>query len=185
MIVEKLDIDIDYERLVAEYNSLNIEKMLLENNKQISVQKRPNVQGKNELTDGTQSLVFDWDTYDETTGKAKLRKELVKETDFSEVCDFIKSTYTEEVIKKLQEKYGVVRGRYMISEMKSCLTIHRDSSKRMHIPIVTNENCFMVIEDSVYHLPYGSTYRVDTTVPHTAVNASSTRRTHLVFCLPK
>lgn len=180
-----LDIKFDYDKIVEEYHSLGIEHLLLNNNKQISVQKRPSVSGTKELTDGTQSLVFDWDTYDETTGKAKLRKELVKETDFSEICEFIKGTYTEEVIKTLQQEYGVVRGRYMISEMKSCLTMHRDSSKRIHIPIVTNDECFMVIDDVVCRLPYGNTYIVDTTVPHTAVNASSTRRTHLVFCLPK
>tara|TARA_R100000030_G_scaffold75431_1_gene58536 strand:- start:452 stop:703 length:252 start_codon:yes stop_codon:yes gene_type:complete len=43
----------------------------------------------------------------------------------------------------------------------------------------------MVIDDKVHRLPFGSTYSVDTTKKHTALNASKLLRTHLVFCLPK
>jgi hypothetical protein len=107
----------------------------------------------------------------------------VSEHRFDTISNYFKSTYIEETMNKIQEKYSVYRTRFMLSEPKTNLTWHRDVSKRIHIPIYTNENCFMVIENSVVKLPAGNTYLVDTTKYHTAINASNSSRVHLVACL--
>ena len=41
----------------------------------------------------------------------------------------------------------------------------------------------MIINDKVCRMPFGKTYLVDTTIPHTALNASKDPRVDLVFCL--
>lgn len=86
-------------------------------------------------------------------------------------------------INKFMEKYGVVRTRIMKSNPRSCLSLHRDLSKRIHIPLFTNENCFMVIDDQVFRMLPDNIYLADTTLPHTAVNASFEPRAHIVGCL--
>jgi len=66
---------------------------------------------------------------------------------------------------------------------KTCYTYHQDPTKRIHIPLITNENCFMVIEDEIYRYPAeGDYYLVDTTKRHTFVNASFEERIHIVGC---
>ena len=107
----------------------------------------------------------------------------VSEYRFDTVCDYFKSTYVEYLLNKIQELYPIYRTRFMLSHPKTNLTWHRDLSKRIHVPIYTNDDCFMVIENSVVRLPFGSTYLVDTTKYHTAVNASKVNRVHLVACL--
>lgn len=189
MSVEKLDVDFDYDRIVKEFKDLNIEQMLIENEKQIAVQCMKGIEGDKQFTHSCGSLIYDWDNYfpekDYENSGPKPRDVILEETQFNLICDYLKGTYTEEVIRILHEEYKVVRGRYMMLSMKTCLTYHNDQSPRLHIPIITDEKCFMVIDDKVCRLPYGGTYKVDTTKRHTALNASKILRTHLVFCLPK
>jgi aspartyl/asparaginyl beta-hydroxylase (cupin superfamily) len=87
------------------------------------------------------------------------------------------------LINRFMDKYGLVRTRIMKSNPRTCLSLHRDLSKRIHIPLFTNDNCFMVIDDQVYRMPPNNIYLADTTQPHTAVNASFEPRAHIVGCL--
>ena len=69
----------------------------------------------------------------------------------------------------------------MILPKKSCLTYHADPTMRVHIPVYTNDQCFLLIDRTAHHLKDdGSVYLCDTTKPHTAINASLHPRTHLV-----
>lgn len=86
-------------------------------------------------------------------------------------------------INKYLDKYGLVRTRIMKSNPKTCLSWHVDMSQRVHIPLFTNKKCFMVIDDVVHRMPVDKIYLVDTTQPHTAVNASFEPRAHIVGCL--
>ena len=53
--------------------------------------------------------------------------------------------------------------------------------KRFHIPLITNDNCFFVVDDKIVRYPAdGNYYIVDTTKKHTAVNASWEDRIHLI-----
>ena len=88
--------------------------------------------------------------------------------------------YTNSVIKDLD----MYRTRVMRMHSKTCYSYHQDPTQRIHIPLITNENCFMVIADEVYRYPAdGNYYIVDTTKIHTAVNASWDERIHIVGCI--
>ena len=64
---------------------------------------------------------------------------------------------------------------------KTCYTYHKDYTKRIHIPIITNEKCMFIIDDEVVRFPAdGDYYLVDTTKMHTAINASFEDRIHIV-----
>lgn len=86
-------------------------------------------------------------------------------------------------INKYIEKYGLYRSRIMISKPKTCLSMHRDLSKRIHIPLFSGEGCVMIIGDRVYKLEPGKIYLTNTTIEHTAVNASDSIRAHIVGCM--
>ena len=67
---------------------------------------------------------------------------------------------------------------------KTCYSYHWDPTKRMHIPLLTNENNFFVIDDEISRYPAdGSYYLIDTTKKHTFVNASFENRLHIVGCV--
>ena len=87
--------------------------------------------------------------------------------------------YTNSVLKKL----GMYRSRLMTMRETSCYSYHKDPTKRIHIPLITNDKCFMVIDDIVHRYPAdGSYYIVDTTKMHTAINGSWEDRVHIVGC---
>ena len=83
-------------------------------------------------------------------------------------------------INRLMDKYGLIRTRLMMSQPKTCLTLHQDLSKRIHIPLMTTPDSVMIIENQVYHLEAGKVYLTNTTLRHTAVNASRAPRLHIV-----
>ena len=87
-------------------------------------------------------------------------------------------------VNSLLDTYKVGYGRCCILESKTCYTYHMDISKRIHIPIETNDKCFFVLNDEVVRLPAdGSVYEVDTTKIHTFINGSMSIRTHIVGTL--
>ena len=88
------------------------------------------------------------------------------------------------IINSFMEHFKLHRTRIMIQEPRSVLTWHKDWTQRIHLPIYTHEHCKMVIEDNVYHLEEGKIYFTNTTKYHTAMNCHSTRRLHIVGCLP-
>ena len=49
----------------------------------------------------------------------------------------------------------------------------------MHIPLVTNENRFMIVDDQLHRLPAEEVYIIDTTKNHTRINASREDRIHI------
>jgi hypothetical protein len=93
------------------------------------------------------------------------------------------SLFNLPTINRIMEKYGMKRTRIMKSNPKTCLSMHQDLTKRIHIPLITNDKCFMAIEDRNYYLEAGKIYLTNTTLRHTAVNASDTYRVHIVGCI--
>lgn len=88
--------------------------------------------------------------------------------------------YTNSILSEL----GMYRTRLMNMKPKTCYSYHWDPTKRMHIPLITNENNFFVIDDEVSRYPAdGSYYLIDTTKKHTFVNASFENRLHIVGCV--
>lgn len=100
------------------------------------------------------------------------------EQDFTELL-FPQLEYLNSILTNL----GMTRSRVMRMFPKTCYSYHQDPSKRIHIPLVTNENCFFVIDDQVVRIPAdGNHYIIDTTKKHTFVNASWEERIHIVGC---
>ena len=99
------------------------------------------------------------------------------------VKDFEK-TYFKEVYKVLSTKFKLGRVRILLKEPRSTLSWHRDPEPRLHIPIVTNPGCLMVIENVAKHLPAnGSVYITNNVKYHNAFNGGEENRVHLVACL--
>jgi hypothetical protein len=116
---------------------------------------------------------------DPFVGTGRLKDLKNSERDFC-VPIFDEMKYTNSVIQDLK----MYRTRVMLLPPKSCYTYHKDPSKRMHIPLITNENCFFVLDDEVVRLlADGNHYLIDTTKKHTFVNASMEERIHIVGCV--
>lgn len=101
----------------------------------------------------------------------------------------IEKLYIVDVVKQI-EVYAaehlsckVGRARLLSLNPKECYTYHRDVDNiiRIHVPIVTNDNCLFINNDIVGRMPEaGTMYLFNTLVKHTALNASREKRTHLV-----
>lgn len=133
---------------------------------------------------GTGSLYIDWSKVktSELTSKKELpcRERIFEEHEFTELCTIFKNTPFEELYNSLKSKYTLGRVRIMISLPKTCLSWHTDSSLRIHYPIKTQEGCFMVIGNEIYHLPINEWTLTNTTVKHTIFNGSFDKRVHIV-----
>ena len=135
---------------------------------------------------GAGSLVFDWDlvgTTDELGNiitSPMLRETPLEESDFTELCSQFKGTLFEEAYSSLHSKYNLGRVRIMRSKPKTCLSWHYDYDVRVHYPLKTFEGCLMVIEDEVCHLTSNNWWYTETQKMHTAFNASTQERIHLV-----
>jgi hypothetical protein len=136
---------------------------------------------QNKFQDGVGSLDWDYSKWNHETEKNPPRSDRnATEKDFSKIVPEIKNMYLGEIIKNLQTTYNVGRARLMRLTSKTCLTWHYDSTPRIHLPIITNDKCFMVWENYTKHLEEGILYQVNTKIPHTAMNASFEERIHIV-----
>jgi hypothetical protein len=106
-----------------------------------------------------------------------------KELEYTNLNPYYKNTVFEKII----EKYNLTRTRLMWLGSNSCYSFHRDSTVRIHIPLITNDQCFLIFKDfEVIHMPVGKVYWVDTTLEHTAINGHLENwRLHLVGCVEK
>ena len=123
-------------------------------------------------------------TKPDTTNYEEQRLEPINESLYTELCPEFKDTYVEEVYNLVKKHYKIGRMRFLMKPPRTCLSWHRDPEKRLHIPIITNEGCKMVIEDISFHMPAdGSAYITDNTKYHNFFNGSEIERVHLVSTL--
>tara|TARA_B100001029_G_C14898987_1_gene359803 strand:+ start:178 stop:768 length:591 start_codon:yes stop_codon:yes gene_type:complete len=119
------------------------------------------------------------------SGKEALRDIMIDEKSYTEFVKDFEKTYFKEVYEKLSKKFKLGRVRILLKEPRSTLSWHRDPEPRLHIPIITNPGCIMVIEDVAKHLPAdGSVYITNNLKYHNAFNGGEENRVHLVACLP-
>lgn len=117
------------------------------------------------------------DIFLSAVGKLQKRK---LENEYNLLNPLFKDTIFEEIINK----YKLVRSRLMWIERKTCYSLHSDPSKRLHVPIITNENCYFLFpKNDMYHLKLGSVYVVDTTKLHSFCNFSDHPRLHFMGCI--
>ena len=123
-------------------------------------------------------------TMPDTTNHEEQRLEPINESLYTELCPEFKDTYVEEVYNLIKSKFKIGRMRFLMKPPRTCLSWHRDPEMRLHIPIITNEGCKMVIEDTSFHMPAdGSAYITDNTKYHNFFNGSEIERVHLVSTL--
>jgi len=124
-------------------------------------------------------------TKPDSSGKEALRAKKIDERAYTEFVNDLEDTYFKEVYDVLSKKFKLGRVRILLKEPRSTLSWHRDPEPRLHIPIITNPGCMMVIENVAKHLPAdGSAYITNNIKYHNAFNGGEENRVHLVACLP-
>lgn len=118
-------------------------------------------------------------------GVGQLSKLGLEEKQFMMLNEECRGTYIEEVIKSLPYRLG--RLRLMRLRRRSCMSVHYDTTWRIHLPLVTNPEALMIFpEDAlICHMPNdGRVYLTNTLKPHTAMNGGLEDRVHLVGVIP-
>lgn len=110
---------------------------------------------------------------------------LMTSKNFTVLNKFLNGQYIEKVYNTIKNDYPVGRVRIMLLPGQKCYSIHADVTKRIHIPIETNDQCMMIINDEVKRMPAdGGAWLTNTTKPHTALNGNHVfNRIHLLFDL--
>ena len=123
-------------------------------------------------------------TKPDKSGKEVSRDFGINEAEYSEFISDYDNTYFKEVFDTLSKKYKLGRVRILLKEPRSTLSWHRDPEPRLHIPIITNPGCLMVIDNVARHMPAdGSVWITNNTKYHNAFNGGEENRVHLVACV--
>ena len=123
-------------------------------------------------------------TKPDSTGIEVSRDVNVEENRYTEFVKDFEHTYFKEVFDELKKNYKLGRVRLLLKEPRSTLSWHRDPEPRLHIPIVTNPGCLMVIDRTAHHMPAdGSVWVTNNLKYHNAFNGGEENRVHLVACV--
>lgn len=103
----------------------------------------------------------------------------VRDTEYKHLHKDLKGTSIADLIESL----SAFRSRIMIMQPRTCYSVHADITRRIHIPIVTDPQAWMVWphHNTCKHLQAGKTYLTDTTKLHSFFNGSTVDRIHLVL----
>jgi hypothetical protein len=141
------------------------------------------IPGQPESIKGNNARGVYW-TKPDHTGQEVLRDKNLDESQYTEFVSDFEHTYFKEVYETLKSKFKLGRVRILLKEPRSTLSWHRDPEPRLHIPLITNPGCMMVIENVAKHLPAdGSVYVTNNVKYHNAFNGGEENRVHLVACL--
>ena len=123
-------------------------------------------------------------TKPDSSGKEAKRAKRIDEAKYTEFVKDLEDTYFKDVYDILSKKFKLGRVRILLKEPRSTLSWHRDPEPRLHIPIITNPGCIMVIEEVAKHLPAdGSAWVTNNMKYHNFFNGGEEDRVHLVACL--
>ena len=173
--ISKLKSDLEKILTKKKFNSLGIK-----NFGAISLNQIP---GDKESTEGHNVRGTYWTLPDET-GKEVVRDVPIDESKYTELVYDFQNTYFEEVYNTLKKKFKLGRVRILLKEPRSTLSWHRDPEPRLHIPIISNPGCLMVIDNVAKHMPAdGSVWVTNNTKYHNAFNGGEENRIHLVACV--
>ena len=186
-IIKLKDIKFDIKKLINAFNEiLQIRKFdnagkVVTNISSISLNR---IHGNPESTKGKYSWGRYW-TIPDNNGQEVERAEHIEEEQFNEFVPEYEDTYFKYVYEKISKTYTLGRTRVLKKEPRSTLSWHKDPEPRLHIPIITNYGCRMVIDDRAYHMPAdGSVYLTNTTKYHNFFNGGEEDRIHIVATLP-
>jgi len=123
-------------------------------------------------------------TKPDSSGEEVQRDKMINESQYTEFVEEFKKTYFKEVYDELSKYFKLGRVRLLLKEPRSTLSWHRDPEPRLHIPIITNPGCLMVIDKIAKHMPAdGSVWITNNTKYHNAFNGGEENRIHLVACV--
>ncbi len=123
-------------------------------------------------------------TIADDTGKEVSRDIEIDESKYSQIVPEFENTYFKEVYETLAKKFKLGRVRLLLKEPRSTLSWHKDPECRLHVPIITNKGCSMVIENVAKHLPAdGKVWITNNTKYHNFFNGGEQARIHLVACV--
>ena len=123
-------------------------------------------------------------TIADDTGKEVSRDIDIDESKYSQLVPEFEKTYFKEVYETLIKRFKLGRVRLLLKEPRSTLSWHKDPECRLHVPIITNKGCSMVIENVAKHLPAdGTVWITNNTKYHNFFNGGEQARIHLVACI--
>ena len=123
-------------------------------------------------------------TIADDTGKEVSRDIDIDESKYTQLVPEFEKTYFKEVFETLQKRFKLGRVRLLLKEPRSTLSWHKDPECRLHVPIITNKGCSMVIENVAKHLPAnGKVWITNNTKYHNFFNGGEQARIHLVACV--
>jgi len=159
--LKKIDKQYDHLKLLDLYNSLNMES------NQINFTTR----GSDDMNDGVGSI-FEYHPATEYC--------------WNRIHPHFKGTYLEEVYNDLSGDWMLGRGRFMLMDDNNrALTWHYDTDYRLHIPLMTTEESWFILDDKNLHrmAELGSLYSLEASRYHAALNLSRTNkpRLHIVI----
>ena len=141
------------------------------------------IPGNPNSTKGNNARGIYW-TKPDHSGKESTRDKMFDESAYTEFVKEFEKTYFKKVYNELSKRFKLGRVRILLKEPRSTLSWHRDPEPRLHIPIITNPGCLMVIENIAKHLPAdGSVWVTNNTKYHNAFNGGEENRIHLVACV--
>jgi Aspartyl/Asparaginyl beta-hydroxylase len=188
MIAEKLPIKFDLDKLKDHFHTI------VQNYP--AVFPGPNISGWSMLsstgdyTDGF--LRMENCYYIDEHGKEQFDEKKAAKLNFSYPRHHIKPTqlvsgYIIDVLAELKQKFLVSRARWLVMKPGNKLAWHTDGSPtlysvRLHIPLITNIDCFFETKKGKYHMEAdGSCYLVAVNKLHTAYNNGADNRIHIVM----
>lgn len=121
--------------------------------------------------------IEDWNT-----GTGKLENLNIKD---EAAYKFIQPSIKNSVLSGIISEFNGFRTRIMIMPGRHSYSVHKDITPRIHIPIATNSQSWMIwpFENNCYRLAEGFAYWTDTTKNHTFINGDLNKRIHLVICV--
>ena len=123
-------------------------------------------------------------TIADDTGKEVSRDIDIDEAKYTQLVPEFEKTYFKEVYEQLSKRFKLGRVRLLLKEPRSTLSWHKDPECRLHVPIITNKGCSMVIENVAKHLPAdGKVWITNNTKYHNFFNGGEQARIHLVACV--
>ena len=181
------NISFDIDRLVKSYYEILESKKFdggeghVSHIDSIALNKIP---GNEESTKGKYSWGLYW-TKPDSSGKEVARANYINENNFTEFLPELENKYFKHVYDQLSQRFKLGRTRILKKGPRSTLSWHKDPEPRLHIPIITNPGCRLVVEDRAFHLPAdGSVWVVNAKKYHNFFNGGEEDRIHLVATLP-
>lgn len=106
------------------------------------------------------------------------------EEEFTEINRLFAGTIFEDI---LHECAPIGRARLMFLEPRRSYSIHQDTEERIHFAIETNPQAILLVASDQHrmwrvHVPDdGMGYRINTRLPHSALNGGTEPRIHLLL----